>query len=445
MTGATLRTIDYSVLQQCMHCGMCLPTCPTYDQTKLERNSPRGRIALMRAVADGALDVSHEFAGELSYCLGCLACQTACPAGVNYAELFETARSDIERQGASRTVTRSFWRGVTLGFLFLRPGALRMAGRVLGAYQRSGLETLVRRSGILRVLPASLRRLEPQAPRIARRFSDALIAPHEIPTTAPRYRVALLTGCIQDLVFPDINRDTADVLLANACAVDTPPVQPCCGSLHAHNGDLDRAATLARRMIDLFPPERYDAIISNAGGCGSHLRRYGHLLAADVRYRDRAQLWDRKLRDVQEWLVEIGCRAPHEAAFANPTTVTYHESCHLVHGQKISRQPRALLRLLPGITLLELPESSWCCGSAGVYAITQPDQADRLLDRKTANIVGTGAAWVATANPGCHLQIARGLASAGAPINVAHPVSLLARAYRREAGRVEASTFNARR
>jgi glycolate oxidase iron-sulfur subunit len=259
-----------------------------------------------------------------------------------------------------------------------------------------------------------------------------LISPQEAPPASPGYRVALLTGCIQDLVFPDVNRDTADVLLANGCTVDTPPVQPCCGSLHAHNGDLERARVLARRMIDLFPPERYDAIISNAGGCGSHLRRYGPLLADDGEYRDRATLWDQKLRDVHEWLGEIGCRPPQASPFAVPAAVTYHESCHLVHGQKISRQPRALLRLLPGVTLVELPESSWCCGSAGVYAITQPEQAELLLGRKTANVMSTGATWVATANPGCHLQVARGLAAANAPVQVAHPISLLARAYRRE-------------
>ena len=432
MSGHTLRTIDYSVLQQCMHCGMCLPTCPTYDQTKHERNSPRGRIALMRAVADGTLAVTHEFAEEMSYCLGCLACQTACPAGVNYAELFETARSDIERQGAQPGVVRRFWRSITLGFLFMRPQSLRLLGRAAGAYQRSGLEGLARRSGLMRLLPPALRRLEPQTPRIATRFSNALIAPEEVPPATAKYRVALLTGCIQDLVFPDVNRDTADVLLANGCTVDTPPVQPCCGSLHAHNGDLERARELARRMIDLFPPDRYDAIISNAGGCGSHLRRYGPLLAGDSDYRDRAMQWDRKLRDVHEWLSEIGCRPPEASPFPVPTAVTYHESCHLVHGQKISRQPRALLRSLPGVALVELPESSWCCGSAGVYAITQPEQAELLLGRKTANVMSTGAAWVATANPGCHLQLARGLAAVAAPVQVAHPVSLLARAYRRE-------------
>jgi glycolate dehydrogenase iron-sulfur subunit len=434
MAGATLRTIDYSVLQQCMHCGMCLPTCPTYDQTKRERNSPRGRIALMRAVADGALDITKEFADEMSYCLGCLACQTACPAGVNYATLFETARSDIELANADPGLARRFWRGLTLGFLFMHPRALRLLGRVTAAYQRSGFESFVRRSGMLRLLPSSLRRLEPQTPRMAARFSNALIAAHEQPTGPAQYRVAMLTGCVQDLVFPDVNRDTVDVLLANGCAVDTPAVQPCCGSLHAHNGDLRRSRALARRMLDLFPPDRYDAIISNAGGCGSHLRHYGSLLADDLAYRDRAKLWDERVRDIQEWLVEIDCRPPKASPFNDQTTITYHESCHLVHGQKISRQPRTILQLLPDVSLVELPESSWCCGAAGIYTITQPLQAERLLGRKTANIMSTGARWVATANPGCHLQVARGLDAAGSGVNVAHPMSLLARAYRRERG-----------
>jgi glycolate oxidase iron-sulfur subunit len=202
--------------------------------------------------------------------------------------------------------------------------------------------------------------------------------------------------------------------------------------LHAHNGELELARTQARRLLDLFPPDRYDAIITNAGGCGSHLRHYGQLLDADPGYREAARLWDRKVKDVQEWLVEIGCRAPKAAPFDRPTTVTYHESCHLVHGQKISAQPRAVLRLIPGLSLVELAESTWCCGSAGVYALTQPAQADALLQRKVGHLRRTRAAVVATANPGCHLQIARGLRDAGEAMNVVHPVSLLARAYRRE-------------
>ena len=432
MKVATLHTLDYSVLQQCMHCGMCLPTCPTYDATKRERNSPRGRIALMRAIADDELEVTRAFADEMSYCLGCLACQTACPAGVNYTELFETARSDIERSGINDAPARNVWRALTLGFLFRNPRAMRAAGVLTRLYQRSGLESAVRTFGLTMFLPATLRRLEPQTPRMAAAFSNRLIAPRESPRGAARYRVALLTGCIQDLVFPDVNRDTADVLLANGCAVDTPSPQPCCGSLHAHNGELDLALDQARRMIDLFPPDRYDAIITNAGGCGSHLRHYGHLLETDFRYRDRARAWDAKLKDVHEWLVQIGCRAPSAAPFDEVVTVTYHDSCHLAHGQKVSGQPRALLRLLPGLSLVELAESTWCCGSAGVYALTQPAQAEALLQRKVGHLKTTRASLVATANPGCHLQIARGLRDAGQSMDVAHPVSLLARAYRRE-------------
>lgn len=432
MAPPTLRTIDYAILQQCMHCGMCLPTCPTYDTTKHERNSPRGRIALMRAIADGDLEITKTFADEMSYCLGCLACQTACPAGVQYATLFETARADIERSGVNQNLKRDFWRSLTLKLLFRRPALLRAAGAALRLYQRSGLEGFVRRTGLTRLLPADLRRLEPQAPTISPRFSNRLIAPVETPKGEARFRVALLTGCVQDLAFAEVNRDTADVLLANGCIVETPPVQPCCGSLHAHNGETGLAQKLARQMIDLFPPTKYDAIISNAGGCGSHLRHYGPLLADDPNYHERARAWDAKLKDVHEWLAQIGVRAPEAAPFDQPTTITYHESCHLVHGQKVTRQPRELLRLLPGVTITELPEATWCCGSAGVYTITQPEQATLLQERKTRNILTTGATVVATANPGCHLQVARGLTAAGADIEVMHPMSLLARAYRRE-------------
>lgn len=433
--AGSLQSLDYSILQQCMHCGLCLPTCPTYDATHRERHSPRGRISLMRAIADGELEVSATFADEMSYCLGCLACQTACPAGVDYAKLFETARSDIEREGAHTGRGRRAWRALTLGFLFRYPRALRAAGSILRLYQRSGLQNAARSTGLTRLLPASLRRLEPQTPQIAPAFSSNLLEPHEEPSGPRRFRVALLTGCVQDLVFPDVNRDTADVLLANGCAVDTPSPQPCCGSLHAHNGENELARELARRLIDLVPPDRYDAIVSNAGGCGSHLRRYAALLADDPAYSARARVWDARIRDAHEWLVEIGCRTPLAAAFERDISVTYHDSCHLAHGQRIVQQPRALLRLIPGMTLIELTESTWCCGSAGVYAITQPAQADALLLRKVGHIQQSGAAIVSAANPGCHLQIARGLRDAGSDVTVMHPLSLLARAYRRERAR----------
>ena len=220
-----------------------------------------------------------------------------------------------------------------------------------------------------------------------------------------------------------------------SCVVETPAVQPCCGSLHAHNGELDLARRLARQLIDLLPPDRFDAIITNAGGCGSHLRHYGTLLAGDAAYQDRARMWDAKLRDVQEWLVEIGARRPTAAPFNEPVTLTYHESCHLTHGQKVVKQPREVLRMLPGVSFLELPEATWCCGAAGVYTITQPEQAHALMVRKAGHIVSTRAAVVATANPGCHLQLVRGLKEMGAVhVDVVHPVTLLARAYRRETG-----------
>ncbi len=428
----SLKTLDFSVLQQCMHCGMCLPTCPTYDATQRERHSPRGRIALMRAVAVDELPVSPAFAEEMSYCLGCLACQTACPAGVGYAELFETARADIERSGVNEGAARSFWRWLTLEQLFMHPRLLRLLGGGLRIYQRSGIENVVRKLGLLRLLPRDLRRLEPQTPRMSPAFSHQLIAERETPRGETKHRVALLTGCVQDLAFSDINRDTADVLLANGCEVHTPAVQPCCGSLHGHNGERELARELARRMIDLLPPDHYEAIITNAGGCGSHLRHYGRLLDDDPTYSARAHRWDTKLRDIHEWLAAIGCRAPAAAPFDRPTRLTYHDSCHLTHGQKVVSQPRALLRLLPGIDFCELPESNWCCGSAGIYNITQPEQSDALLLRKIAHIRASEATVVATANPGCHLQVVRGLAAAGAPVEVFHPVSLLAKAYRNE-------------
>ncbi len=427
-----LATLDYAVLQQCMHCGMCLPTCPTYDETKRERHSPRGRIALMRAVADGDLQASRAFAEEMYYCLGCLACESACPAGVDYGSLFETARAEVERVGSAATPQRSFWRWLTLRHLFLKPGLLRAVGQGLRLYQRSGAEAAVRKSGLLRLLPASLQRLEPQTPTIAAAFSSDLISPQERPAGATLRRVALLTGCVQDLVFPDINRDTVDVLLANGCEVFTPPVQPCCGSLHAHNGDLAAARELARRQLDLFPVDELDALITNAGGCGSHLKKYAHLLAEDPAYAARARAWDAKVQDIHQFLLATGCRPP--TAGCGESRVTYHESCHLCHGQKITRQPRDLLRLIPGLVLEELTESTWCCGSAGIYNITQPEQSAKLLQRKLDHLANTGAPTVATANPGCHLQLQNGLAAApGHPCqSVAHPVTLLARAYRAE-------------
>jgi glycolate oxidase iron-sulfur subunit len=426
-TSKYLKHLDYSILQQCIHCGMCLPTCPTYDETKLERNSPRGRIALMRLIADGQLEVTQAFGQELYFCLGCLTCETACPAGVRYGEMFEHARADIEQAGVVRNPVRNLVRALTLHWMFTRPHALRAIGRLIWLYQDGGLESLVRKLKLTRLLPTRLRALETLKPRVQRHFSDELIRPIETPAER-KYRVGLLTGCVQDLVFSHVNRDTADVLLANGCEVVTPRAQFCCGSIHAHNGELELAKQMARRNLNAFDLRQLDAVITNAAGCGTHLKNYRYLLQDDPAFADRAAEWSAKVRDIHEWLAEIGIRRP---AASIPQMVTYHEACHLCHGQKITRQPRQVLKAIPELELVELPESTWCCGSAGVYNITQPEMSQKLLRRKIANIEATAAQVVASANPGCSVQLLAGVRASNLRIKVAHPISLLAEAYRK--------------
>lgn len=427
-----LEDLDYSVVQQCMHCGLCLPTCPTYDATKLERNSPRGRIALMRSIADGELTTSREFADEMYFCLGCLACMTACPAGVNYAELFEHARAEAESADVLNSPWRRLIRAVTLKWLFMDHSRLQVLGLLIRLYQSTGLQWFVRHSGVLWLLPKRMRELEAMTPTVQGQFTDELIAPTTQPVqTKPRYRVALLAGCAQDLIFSHVNLDTLEVLRQNGCEVVTPPNQPCCGSLHAHNGEWEDAKALARKQIDLFPPDQFDAIITNAAGCGSHLKHYATLLKEDSRYYASAELWDQKVKDIHEWLVEIGFRHPKNKS-APTQNVTYHEACHLCHGQKITSQPREVLKAIPGLELEELPESNWCCGSAGIYNIVQPEMANELLDRKLGCIAKTGASVVATGNPGCLLHIQNGVRQQGQDLRLEHPISLLADAYRQE-------------
>ena len=437
--GTSLKALDYSVLQQCMHCGMCLPTCPTFAESGRERHSPRGRISLMRAIADGELEMNRGFAEEMAYCLGCLACTSACPAGVDYATLFETARAEIEATRIMATPKRDFIRWITMRTLFTHPRLLRLVGRCLWLWQATGAQRLVRRLQLTRLLPRRLRELESLTPPIRKRFSHQLITPVERPREGiVRHRVLVLTGCMQDIMFSEINRATVDVLLENACEVHTPSVQICCGSLHAHNGDHETAVSLARRHLDAVDPFAYDAIISNAGGCGSHLRHYGHLLRQDAQYCLRAAEWSKRLKDIHEWLVEIDFRHPTPLRLNKAATpVTYHESCHLCHGQKVSAQPREILRALPGFDLRETAEANWCCGSAGIYNIVQPRTANWLLDRKLAHLRATGAKTVAIANPGCHLQIENGLRAQGEfNTRVIHPIVLLAEAYSRDRERV---------
>lgn len=424
-----LKDLDYSVVQQCMHCGLCLPTCPTYDITKLERHSPRGRIALMRAIADDELDATTTFGDEMYYCLGCLACMSACPAGVNYAELFEHARAEVEEKRLLANPVRSAIRQFTIAWLFTDLRRLQWAGLVLRLYQKLGLQALIRGLGLTRLLPRRLREMEAMTPTVCDAFSAELIPEHSVPEQK-KHRVAMLAGCVQDLIYSDVNRDTVEVLVRNGCEVHSPPEQNCCGSLHAHNGEWSLAQEMARRNIDQFPPSDYDAIITNAGGCGSHLKHYADLLKDDPHYREAAHDWDHKVKDIHEWLAEIGCATP--AGEQPARKVTYHESCHLKHGQKIANQPRTLLHAIPNLELIDLPESDWCCGSAGVYNLTQPETADQLQTRKIGHIRSTGADIVATGNPGCMLQLFNGANKEGLELRVVHPITLLAEAYRAE-------------
>ena len=422
-----LKALDYSVLQQCMHCGMCLPHCPTYRTTKIERHSPRGRIALMRAVADGGIEVSGGLGEEMDYCLGCLACQSACPAGVDYVEMFETARAESERgrEGKLRKLLR--WGIFKQVFLF--PRRLRAVGRLLRFYQRSGLAEFAREAGLTKLLGERMAELEAQAPEMEEEFSDERIAEVEKPRPGVevRGRVGFLSGCVQSLAFASVNRATVDVLLANGWEVVTPRAQVCCGSLHAHNGHPEWAAEAARKLMGQFEVSGLEAIISNAGGCGGHLKRYAHLLPDEP----RAAEWDAKVKDIHEFLSATGFRRPLVGT-AEVRRVTYHASCHLCHGQGVVNQPVEILKAIPGLEFVELEGATECCGSAGIYNVLQPEESARQLERKVAKLERTGAACVAMSNPGCHLQVQRGLDEAGVPMAVTQPVVLLAEAYRRE-------------
>ena len=400
------------LLLQCIHCGMCLATCPTYTITLRERSSPRGRIRLIKAVAEGQLPLTETFQYEMFFCLDCRACETACPAGVHCGELVEAARTEIETR-EKKSGRRSPLKAFLLEKVFTQPSLLRRLARALRLYQRSGLETLALRLHLPRLLSKKLDELAPLAPTISPKFTHDLL-PEILPAQGEmRYRVAMLSGCVQDVAFAEINRDTALVLAYNGCEVWTPRQQVCCGSLHGHVGDRETAVRLAAQNIELFNSREIDAVIVNAAGCGSFMKSYGELFSGIDHPRispEAAEAFSAKVKDVHEFLVEIGFRKPEHPM---PQRVTYHDACHLAHGQNIRSQPREILRSIPGIEFVELPEADWCCGSAGIYNITHTETAAQLLRRKVGNIQKTGASIVASANPGCSIQIQSGLTDRG--------------------------------
>jgi len=421
----TLHGLSVEGVNQCVHCGLCLAYCPTFSVLGTEMDSPRGRIFLVKSLAEGRMSLSDSTVRHLSLCLDCRACETVCPAGVPYGQLIEAAKAEIERQRPGGPVRRIF-RWLNFGLLLGHPRLLALAASGARLYQASGLQRLARRSGLIRRLPGTLPAwdaLLPTIPSKAARAAPPRLTPAEGPRRA---RVALLTGCVQSVVFGAHNRATARVLAKNGCDVVVPDGQGCCGALNAHGGDHARALAMARSTIDTFEAAGVEAVIVNTSGCGAHMKAYGHLLADDPAYAARAKRFAASVQDLAEFLAREPLRGPLSPV---PLTCTYHDPCHVVHGQKIKSEPRQLLAQIPGLRLVELAESDWCCGSAGIYNLTQPEMATRLLHRKVGHVLATQAEAVVTANPGCILQIQAGLSAHDAKVNVLHLVEILDRAY----------------
>jgi glycolate oxidase iron-sulfur subunit len=421
----TLHGLSVEGVNQCVHCGLCLAYCPTFSELGTEMDSPRGRIFLVKSLAEGRMSMSDSTVRHLSLCLDCRACETVCPAGVPYGRLIEAAKAEIERLRPGGPVRRIF-RWLNFGLLLGHPRLLALAASGARLYQASGLQRLARRTGLIRRLPGTLPAwdaLLPTVPAKAERAAPPRLTSAEGPRRA---RVALLTGCVQSVVFGAHNRATVRVLAKNGCDVVVPEGQGCCGALNAHGGDHARALAMARSTIDAFEAAGVEAVIVNTSGCGAHMKAYGHLLADDPAYAERAKRFAASVKDLAEFLAGAPLRGPLAPV---PLTCTYHDPCHVVHGQKIKSEPRQLLAQVPGLRLVELAESDWCCGSAGIYNLTQPEMATRLLHRKVGHVLATNAEAVVTANPGCILQIQAGLGAHTAKIAVLHLVEILDRAY----------------
>ena len=414
-----------SVFNQCVRCGLCLPTCPTYVETLVETSSPRGRIALIKAVSEDRLDLtSPGFMHQMSECLDCRACEAVCPSGVAYGQLLEPARTQIVRATApARSWNARLGRAVLVGALFSNMAFMRLAASLLRFYQRSGLRAAVRRSGLLRAL--RLEELEALAPEISQRF----FVPRDQtwPAIGPRKATAFLhAGCVMHVAFADVNEATVRVLQRAGCDVIAPGDQGCCGAITIHAGEMDRGRELAKRNIAAFERSGADYYIINAAGCGSALKEYGHLFAAEPAWHGRAAAFSANVRDITEFLDEIGISPDLGPVSA---VVTYQEPCHLVHAQRISAAPRRLLASVPGLQLREMAESSLCCGSAGIYNVTQPEMSRRLQRRKVERIAEVDPQIVVTANPGCAMQLANGLKKDGRTIAVRHIVQILDESY----------------
>jgi len=404
------------LVEDCVHCGFCLPTCPTYLLWGEEMDSPRGRINLMQQGLGGE-PLTPSMVRHFDACLGCMACVTACPSGVQYDRLIEATRAQVERRHRRAAAERMLRTAVFA--VFPHPGRLRLLRAPLALYRAGGLDRFVRRSGLLDRLPPAVAAMADLAPAVRRRVR----LPDRVPARGPRRAVVgMLTGCVQREFFPGVNAATARVLALEGCDVVIPRGQGCCGALSLHSGRDAEAQEFARRLVDRFDRAGVEHVVVNAAGCGSAMKEYADLLADDPAYAGRARAFAASVRDVSELLADLG-----PAATRHPLSVTvaYHDACHLAHAQRIRAQPRELLRGIPGLRLREVAEPDICCGSAGVYNLLQPEPARDLGDRKAAHVLGTGAELLVTANPGCLLQVSRSVRRAGGRIALAHTVEVL--------------------
>ena len=419
-----------AILQRCIRCGFCLPTCPTYVETWREASSPRGRIHLIQAVASGDLSLTDpSFTSQMYECLDCRACEAVCPSGVEYGQLVEAARTQIERARP-----RPFWqatgRALIFDGFFASNRRFRQVGSLLRLYQRSGARALARRSGALDLLRLhAVEALPPEMPDAFFTPDDRIYPP--LAGMAMRGRVAFFAGCVMGTAFAPTDRATIRVLNANGYEVVVPAAQQCCGAITTHSGEMERARLLAITNIEAFEQSDADVIVINAAGCGSALKEYGRLLGDDPAWAPRAAAFASRVRDVSELLGALLGQGELNTRFEPlPLRVTYQDACHLAHAQRISSQPRALLRAIPGVELIEMEEPALCCGSAGVYNLTRPKMAAQLGQRKVAHILATEAQVVVTANPGCQLQLQAQLRQANSPVAVLHLADLLDAAYR---------------
>ncbi|WP_017719211.1 (Fe-S)-binding protein [Kamptonema formosum] len=411
------------LIDTCVHCGFCLSTCPSYRVIGKEMDSPRGRIYLMDAINEGEAELGNATVPHFDSCLGCLACVTACPSGVQYDKLIGATRPQVERN-YERSLPDRLIRALIFN-LFPYPSRLRPLLAPLFLYQKLGLQKVVRSTGLLKKAFPRLAAMDSILPEVTPdTFHEPL--PEVIPAQGEkRYRVGVIIGCVQRLFFSPVNEATVRVLTANGCEVVIPKTQGCCAALPAHQGQEEQAQALARQMIDSFEDTGVDAIIINAAGCGHTLKEYGHILQDDRKYREKAEEFSGKVRDAQEFLCEIGLTAKLSPLTDGELKVVYQDACHLLHGQKISLQPRQLLRQIPGVKLREPVDAAVCCGSAGVYNMMQPEVADELGRQKVENLLNTGADLIASPNPGCSLQIKKHLQLQGKEIPLAHPMELL--------------------